>query len=223
VVAAAANGVNVQITSNAAVNRFLVVADNGPGTATVIKDVTGTAMTGATVQLPIEPSATVRIRVAALNDIAPLSATRLLSSLRGGAVATAVTVNSGAFTDVPVTLVANSNTISVTPTTTVGNELVVSGTFTDPSLLTTEALPCAVRFSDSGPIGPGALGTLAFTCTASNPQPDGTFTINGTIAGRSDAGTRFWLVLTNPGFLNQNGLTIEIDQTVGGSSTFTAP
>lgn len=221
-VAPSTSGVRVQITSPTPVNKFLVIVDAGPDSPRVVKDISGVGMTSAEVELPVQALAGLRVRVAALDSVTMLSATRILATLRGGGVVEGVTVTAGNYTNVPITLTPNSKNISVTPTTVVGQNLVVSGTFTDPSLITGEEGVCAVRYSDSGPIGPSSLGTLAFTCTASNLQPDGTFSINGTILGRSTVGTRHWLVISNPGLLNQNGLTVEIDQTQGGSSTFTA-
>ena len=221
-VAASTSGVRVQITSATPVNKFLVIVDAGPDSPQVIKDISGVGMTSAEVELPAQAFAGLRVRVAALDSVTMLSATRILATLRGGGMVEGVTVTAGNFTNVPVTLTANSKNVTVTPTAVAGQNLVVGGTFTDPSRITSEAGACAVRYSDTGPIGPGALGTLAFTCSATNPQPDGTFSLSGTILGRATAGTRHWLVLSNPGFLNQSGLTVEIDQAQGGSSTFTA-
>jgi hypothetical protein len=216
------SGVRVQITSATPVNKFLVIVDAGPDSPRVVKDISGVGMTSAEVELPVQPFEGLRVRVAALDSVTMLTPTRMLAALRAGGMVEGVTVTADSVTNVPVSMTNRTSNITVTPSAFVNENLVVGGTFTDPSRITGEEGVCAVRYSDAGPINPGALGTLAFTCTASNLQPDGTFSINGTILGRSTVGTRHWLVLSNPGFLNQNGLTVEIDQTQGGSSTFTA-
>lgn len=223
VVAPSSSALTVNITSPVGVNQFVVAVDTGFGGTPVVADLRGSAMTSGSVTLPVAPGSNYRIRVAAVDSVFNLTQSQMLSLLRAGGTSSGLVVLANDTTEANISLTLSSKAITVTPTALTGENLVVTGTLTDPSLLTGEDGICAVRFNDAGPIPGAGLGTVAYTCTTSNLQASGQYDFNGTIAGRATAGTRHWLVLNNANFILPSGRSVEIDHSVGGSSVFNQP
>lgn len=223
VVAPSTSTLEVTVNSPVPVNQFIVSVDTGQGGVPVVAELRGSAMTSGVVSLPVPVGTGYRIRAAAADSVFNQSQSRFLALLRAGAVLDNVDVPVNGVNAAEITLVEASRSMSVTPSTTVGNDIVVTGTFTDPSRLTAEDGVCAVRYNDVGQIPDNGLGVLQNTCSVTNLQPNGTFNFDGTISGRLEPGTRWWLVLMNSNYLLPSGRTVELDNSVRGSTTFTTP
>lgn len=214
------SGIRVNVTSPVPASRFIVAVDTGYGGTPIIADLTGSAMTSGMVEVPVPVGTSYRVRAAAVDWEFMVSATRISASLLAGASTSGVVVAADAFTDVPITLVAETQAMTVPTTGTIGVDVPISGTMTDPSLLS-DSFQCAVRWSDVGPIGPDELGTLNNTCWFENEQADGTRSAMGTIAARPDAGIRHWSVISWVVYLLPEGLSIELTQINAGTTEFT--
>ncbi|HRN53965.1 MAG TPA: hypothetical protein PK788_10740, partial [Gemmatimonadaceae bacterium] len=223
VVAPSTSTLEVTVNSPVPVNQFIVTVDTGQGGVPVIAELRGNAMTSGVVSLPIPVGTGYRIRAAAADSVFNQTQSRFLSLLRAGAVLDDVDASINGVNTAEVTLTAVTRAMSVTPSTTIGNNIVVTGTMTDPSRLTGEDGICAVRYNDVGSLPENGLGVLQTTCSVTNLQPDGTFNFDGTISGRSEAGTRWWLVLMNSTYLLPSGRSVELDNSIRGSTSFTAP
>src|SRR5690606_27657687 len=155
----------VTVNSPVQVNQFNVTVDTGQGGVPVIAELRGSAMTSGVVSLPVPVGTGYRIRAAASDSVFNQTQSRFLALLRAGAVLDNVDVPVNGANAAEVTLTAVSRSMTVTPSTTVGNDIIVTGTFTDPSRLTAEDGVCAVRYNDVGQIPDNGLGVLQNSCS----------------------------------------------------------
>ncbi|MDB4908589.1 MAG: metalloendopeptidase containing Ig-like domain [Gemmatimonadetes bacterium] len=187
-IAAAANGINVAITSPISVGRYVVLVDTGTfgGITQTVATFVGGPGTTANIQVPAAPRAGTgyRVRAVAL-DSTTFANGQAYFTIRAGARQNAVQVTAGSFTNVNLTLLpASVGTPNIPATASVGVGIPVSMVVNDSS----QAAFCQVRTSAT------ALTQLTSgsgqNCSFSAEGVGGSRTGAGTIPGQA-AGTLF--------------------------------